>query len=504
MMSTSPGLAPNPSPRTSPREPPASNSSAAKQSAALFSVLAALVITAAKLLTGILTGSLGMLSEAAHSFVDLVASAITFVSIRLADRPADEDHNYGHGKVESLSAFVETVLMLGSAVWIVYEAVRRLLLHEHLALNLSPWPFVVLLLSVAVDISRSRRLAQTAREHHSQALQADALHFRTDIFSSLAVLLGLAATALGERLHLPGLERADPIAALVVSVIILRLTWSLARQTIDTLLDATPTHHPDGSRANIRRDLFRELSHINGILDVNRIRIRQSGAGFFADLTLSLPRALTFQRSEAITAAATAAVQHHLPGADVVVHSIPVAAAAESLHDRVRAVAARANRSIHDLTLQQHGNGLHLEQHLEVSESMPLREAHNLVTELEADIRHDIPEIRSILTHIESEPATIEHPDSLDPDRALEQRLRRLATTIPGLLDIHDIRVTRVPGSRSGLPLTQISCHCTLDDDLPMSRVHELITELETAFKRKSPEVTRLLIHPEPATDNRR
>ena len=477
---------------------------AAKRAAALFSVLAALGITALKLLTGLLTGSLGMLSEAAHSSVDLVAATITFFSIRVADRPADEDHNYGHGKIESLSAFVETVLMLGSALWIVTEALRRLFSHQHLALSLSPWPFLVLLLSIAVDFSRSRKLRQTARETRSLALEADAVHFGTDIWSSLAVLLGLTATWLGERFHLPRLEAADPIAAIVVSAIILRITWSLARQTIDTLLDATPSHNPDGSRANIRRDLFRDLSRVDGILHVDRIRIRQAGAGFFADLTLSLPRTLTFQRSEAITAAATAAVQRHLPAADVVVHSVPTASAAETVHDRVRAVAARSNHAIHDLTLQQHADGLHLEQHLEVAEAMPLREAHNLVTELEADIRRDVPEIHSILTHIESEPATIERPSSLNRDRSLELRLRHIASTIPGLVDIHDVRVTRMPGTHTEQPLIQVSCHCTLPDDLPMARVHELITELESEFKRESPEVTRLLIHPEPATDNRR
>ena len=492
---------------TATRDPaptPTQNATTAKRSAALFSVLAALVITALKLLTGLLTGSLGMLSEAAHSSIDLVAAIITLFSIRVADRPADDEHNYGHGKIESLSAFTETVLMLGSCLWIVTEAVRRLFLHEHLALAISPWPFLVLLLSIAVDFSRARKLHRAARDFSSVALEADAVHFRTDIWSSSAVLLGLAATWLGERLHIAGLEVADPLAALAVSAIILKVTWELARQTIDNLLDATPTHNADGTRANIRRDLVRELSAIDGVLSVDRLRIRQSGPRFFADLSLGLPRSLTFQRTESITESATAAVQHHLPGADVVIHSTPRASLAETVHDRVRAVAARANLSIHDLVLQQHGEGLHLEQHLEVDETMPLRQAHDLVTELETAIRKDVPEIFSILTHIESEPATIAHPASLDRDRQLEVRLRRLAATIPGIEDIHDVLVTRMPGSHGEHPLIQVSCHCTLPDDLPMARVHDLITDLESAFKRESPEVTRLLIHPEPATDNRR
>ena len=480
------------------------SASSAKRSAALFSVLAALVITALKLVTGLLTGSLGMLSEAAHSSIDLVAAFITLFSIRVADRPADEDHNYGHGKIESLSAFVETVLMLGSSLWIITEAVRRLFLHERLSLSLSPWPFVVLLLSIAVDFSRARKLHQTAQAHHSLALEADAVHFSTDIWSSTAVLLGLATTWLGERLHITGLEIADPLAALVVSAIILRVTWKLARQTIDNLLDATPSHNADGTRANIRRDLYRDLVRIDGVLSVDRLRVRQSGSSFFADLTLGMPRKLTFQRTERINEAATAAVKRHLPGADVIIHSVPLASKTETIHDRVRAVAARENLAIHDLTLQKHGEGLHLEQHLEVDETMPLRKAHDLVTELEAQIHKDVPEIRSILTHIESEPSTIAQPSSLERNRQLEVRLRRISGTIPGILDIHDVLVTRMEGSHPHEALIQVSCHCTLPDDLPMARVHELITTLETEFKRDSPEVARLLIHPEPATDNRR
>ncbi len=259
------------------------------------------------------------------------------------------------------------------------------------------------------------------------------------------MLLGLAATYLGERLHIVALTIADPIAALLVAGIILRVTLRLARRTIDNLLDATPTHNPDGSPTNTRRDIVRALAGIDGVLSVDRLRIRQSGARFFADVTLAMPRNLTFQRTEQVTAAATGAVQHYLPEADVVIHSVPTASKAESLHDRIRAVAARSNLSIHDVNLQQHGDVLHLEQHLEVDENMPLRKAHDLVTQLESDIRRDVPEVTSILTHIESEPATIEQPASLDRDRAIERRLRRVAATIPGILDIHDVLVTRLP-----------------------------------------------------------
>jgi cation diffusion facilitator family transporter len=519
---------------------------AAKRAAAIFSVLAAALVALLKLLTGLLTGSLGMLSEAAHSAIDLIASAITLFSVQVSDRPADEVHNYGHGKVESLAAFVETGIMLASCAWIVYEAVSRIVHHSHLALrpSLWPWPFAVLFFSIAVDFSRSRTLGRIARQHRSDALAADSLHFATDMWATLAVMLGLGATYAGERLAHPWLEYADPIAALVVAGVILRVSWRLAHQTIDALLDATPTTDPTSderpSKDQLRANLLHDLTAIPGVLTVERLRTRRSGSNYFADVTLGLPRNLTFQRSEQLTLAATQAVQRHLPGADVVVHTVPTASLAESVHDRIRAVAARRNLAIHEISVQQISGQqhdplhprLHIEQHLEVDETMPLRQAHEMVTDLEAEMRREVPSIASILTHIESEPATIERPASLERDRELELRLRRVAAAFPEVLDIHEVYVTRhgpsvvpaAPHSASGehsatgpqpatnnwqpataFPeRTQVSCHCTLPDDLPMARVHAVITALEGAFKLVAPEVNRLLIHPEPATDNRR
>jgi len=467
---------------------------AAKRAAALASVFAAFAVTLLKLLTGLFTGSLGMLSEAAHSSIDLIAAALTLFSVQVSDRPADEEHNYGHGKIESLSAFVETFLMLGSCVWIMTEAIRRIFFRQHLALVPSIWPFAVLLLSIGVDYSRSRNLYRVAQQHGSPALEADAIHFGTDMWSSFAVLLGLGATFAGQHWQLPLLELADPIAAIVVSMIILRVSWRLARQTVDALLDATPAE----TRVQMRRDLIRDLAAIDGIISVDRVRTRRSGSNYFADLTLGMPRNLTFQRSEQITKAATASVQRQLPGADVVVHSVPTASRAESIHDRVRAVAAQSNLSIHDVSVQQYDGALHLEQHLEVGETLSLRRAHDLVTQLESEIRREVPAIATILTHIESEPATIEKPASLERDRQLEMRLRRAAASFPEIRDIHEVFVTKTNDR------VQVSCHCTLSDDLPMARVHEVITALEGAFKQDAPVVSRLLIHPEPATDNRR
>ncbi len=472
---------------------PQSEISRIKRDTALRSVLAASAITLLKIITGIATGSLGMLSEAAHSSIDLLASIMTLFSLRVADMPPDEDHSYGHGRIESLSAFAETLFMLASSGWIIYEAVKRINHYRHgnaLALEFSPWPILVLLLSIAVDYARSRQLAAVARESHSQALEAEALHFGTDIWSSVAVLVGLLAVYLGQHLRIRLLELADPLAALIVSVIILTVTYRLFRETVDALLDKTPPE--------TRFRMINAVRRIPGVVSVNQLRMRRAGPGYFADITLGMARTISFQRSEQIVFAVTEAVQRITPGTDVVVHTVPTADVHESVFDRVRAVASRANLSIHDVSIQQLDDGLLVEQHLEVPAATSLRDAHDTVSRIESDMRREVPAIHRILTHIESEIDSIEHPTPVDRDRVLVADLRTVAQQFPEIEDIHDITAMQ-HGDR-----VDMSCHCTLPDDWAMDRVHTSISALEAAFLRTHPEVTRLLIHPEPATDNDR
>jgi cation diffusion facilitator family transporter len=475
-----------------------SASSRAKNSAAQSSAAAALGITLLKLITGVLTGSLGMLSEAAHSGIDVLAAGITLLAVRGSERPADEEHNYGHGKLESLSAGLETLLMVGSCFWIGREALLRMLRHTRLELRWSVWPFVVLLLSMVVDYTRSRSLHRAAAAYRSEALEADALHFGTDIWSSAAVLLGLLAAFAGRLWGIPALEYADPIAALVVAAVILRVAWQLARQTMDSLLDATPVE----VRAQVRRDLVRDVEQTGGVLRVERVRVRRSGPDTFVEMSLQMPRNLTFQRSEQITFAATEAVQRLLPGADVVIRTVPTASLGESVFDRIRAVAALMNLAIHDVSVQQLDEGLHVEQHLEVPETMPLRQAHEVATLLETEMRREIPAIKTLLTHIESEPATIAEAAQMAASQNVENQLRATASHFPEILDIHEISLTRGHGGAANS--VQVNCHITLPDDLPMHSVHAVITNFESEFRLSHPQVARVFIHPEPATDNRR
>ncbi len=470
--------------------------SAAKRRVSLHSMLAAAAMTLLKLAAGLASGSLGVLSDAAHSALDLVGSALTFFSVRVSDKPADAGHTYGHAKFENLSAFAEAGLMAISCAWIIWEAMQRIFRHAAVVHH-SIWPVLVLLTSIAVDWWRSHQLAAVAREYKSTALAADAFHFASDIWSTLAVLVGLALSWLGSEMQISWLSYADPVAAMLVSLLILRLTWKLTRETSEVLLDAVP--------GDVRWKIMREVSQVEGVLDIEQARVRRAGSATFADLTVALPRSYTFEHTNELVRATTEAVQRIVPDADVVVHTIPRESNAESIFDRVRAVAARKNVSVHEVSVQSITGKLRVEQHVELDESMTLAEAHNFVTAMEAEILRDVPEVKSVLTHIESEPATIERPQPLDESEQKENEsarlgrmLRSAATEFPEILDVHEILV-----GRTGDHL-HLSCHCTLPDGLTMRRVHEVITGLENRVKLECPEVNKVLIHPEPETDNHR
>jgi cation diffusion facilitator family transporter len=447
-------------------------------------------MTALKLAAGLISGSLGVLSDAAHSGLDLAGAAITFFSVRVSDKPADEDHTYGHGKIENLSSFVEAGLMAISCAWIIWEGIQRIW-HNTFELRYSPWPVLVLLSSIAVDYWRSRELRRVAERTGSPALATDAFHFASDIWASLAVLAGLLATWAGMAYHIDWLRYADPIAAILVSLVILRTTAHLTRETIGVLMDQIPRE--------TRLQIIREAERVPGVLAVEQARVRRSGPHYFADLTLALPRTYTFEHTGELVRAATDAVHRALPQADVVIHTVPRQGRAESTFDRVRAVAARNNVSVHDLSIQSRHGKLNVELHVELNETMSLVEAHSFVSGLEAEILRECPEISSVVTHIESEPATIEQPeDMVEEDRRIEKALRTAASHYNEIIDVHQIKVGRTAEHIS------LSCHCTLPDELSMHRVHEVITALEDRFKLECPEVNRVTIHPEPVTDNRR
>ena len=287
-----------------------------KQSVAFRSVTAALLLTSAKLIAGTFTGSLGILAEAMHSGLDLVAALMTFVAVRVSSRPADRTHLYGHGKIENLSALFEAGLLVITCLWIGYEAVQRLMRGTSL-IQVTWWSFAVIVLSIMVDISRSRMLRRTAKKHHSQALEADAIHFETDIWSSLVVLLGLICVKLASVYpELAWLHRADAIAALLVGVIILAVTAQLTFRSVQALLDAAP----DGLEQTIRDTAMT----IPGIEDCHQVRMRYVGPRLFADIHVLIDGNQTLRDAHALTDQVELAIQSAIPDSDVTVHAEPV------------------------------------------------------------------------------------------------------------------------------------------------------------------------------------
>jgi cation diffusion facilitator family transporter len=288
-------------------DPFPANEQREKSWAALTSLLAAVGLTAFKIIVGVATGSLGILAEAAHSGLDLIAALMTFLAVRISGRPADHTHLYGHGKIENLSALSETLLLLATCGWIVWEATRRLLSH-HSQVEVTAWSFIVMGTSIAIDVSRSRVLAQAAKKYHSQALEADALHFQTDIWSSAVVIVGL----IGAK---SGVWFADAIAALGVSVVVVWVSIQLGRRTIDALLDSAP--------AGMERQVAAVVEAIPGVHDCHNVRIRYSGPVIFIDLHVLVDGSQSLAQAHELTERIEDAIQRAIPRADVTVHPEP-------------------------------------------------------------------------------------------------------------------------------------------------------------------------------------
>ncbi len=281
----------------------------------MSSLLAAVALTTLKIIVGMATGSLGILAEAAHSGLDLVAAALTFVAVRISGRPADRTHLYGHGKVENLSAMAETLLLLGTCAWIIREALHRLTTHK-VEIDVTFWSFAVMAISIVIDVSRSRVLARTAKKYNSQALEADALHFETDVWSSAVVILGLACVKLGEWIPSLGwLREADAVAALGVSALVIWVSWRLGRRTIDALVDSAP--------AGMEERILAAVEAVEGVRNCHNIRVRYSGPVMFIDLHVLVDGRQSLFEAHALTETIEGVIQAIAPQADVTVHPEP-------------------------------------------------------------------------------------------------------------------------------------------------------------------------------------
>ena len=288
-------------------ENPATEAASEKKSIALTSVLAAIFLTSFKLVIGILTGSLGILSEALHSALDLVAAVITYFAVKFSDTPPDEEHNFGHGKIENYSALIETLLLVITCVWIIYEAIRRLVTQE-VQIEVTVWSFIVIVTSIVIDYSRSRELYKVAKKHDSQALEADALHFSTDIWSSSVVLIGLIGAAFN-------FHYADPIAALIVAMIVLSVSYRLGKRSFDALVDRAPR----GLHERVE-EIVKDIIEVKQFHD---IKVRESGPNKFVDLNIHVDKSMTIEQAHEISHMVEEAISGKIKNVKVMVHAEP-------------------------------------------------------------------------------------------------------------------------------------------------------------------------------------
>lgn len=461
--------------------------------AAATSVGAAIFLTTFKLIVGLFTGSLGILAEAAHSALDLGAALITWFAVRVSDRPADESHLYGHGKVENLSALIETLLLLVTCAWIIYEALQRLF-FQTVEIDPSIWAFLVMGISMGIDWSRSRVLYRAAKKYQSQALEADALHFSTDIWSSLVVLLGLSLVWLGGQIGQKEIfMRADAIAALIVALIVISISAQLGKRTVDALLDSAPR----GLAENIT-DAVARVPHVQRVI---RTRVRGSGNQVFAELHVAIPRHLSLEESHMVTQRIRATVRTLVPNADVVVTTTP-SADNEGVVETIQAVAARNHLAVHNISTHQTPKGLLVDLDLEVAPSVSFGQAHQVATDLETYVRaelgarQDALPIADVNVHIEPRAQELVRGHDLAPAEAARyiERLRAIAATLPHVRACREIDLQRANNR------VYLACHLRLDAHLSVAEVHSLTEELENRLRREFPALGRVVIHAEPAS----
>lgn len=427
------------------------------------------------------------MSEALHSGLDLLAAIITFLSIRVSDRPADATHPYGHGKFENFSAFVETGLLLLTALYVIYEAFDRLFFR---AVHIQPsiTAILILLIALSIDITRAKRLQHVAAKFSSEALEADALHFSTDVWSTIVVILGIALVWVGESWNVPWLVYADALAGLTVAAVILWVGSRLGKRTLDALLDAAPE--------GLLEQITRAIGKMEGVLNVQRVRLRRAGNRYFVDATVSVPRTASLEQVHAWSDAIEQRVGEIVPS-DVVVHAEPRAPKGEPFFDSIRAVAQRRGLAIHDLSAQQNDGRLFVELHLEIDPHLSLKEAHRQATELEDEIRELRQEPMEVNIHIEPLGTAISVPDAgagnlHDLARSIESFLNGLPAEYNELLNSHNVVVRQVEHH------ILASCHCVMGSELPVTQVHDVTAALEDRVKEKFPQIYRVTIHPEP------
>ena len=450
-----------------------------KQDVAQSSVFASLLLTILKIVVGLMTGSIGILSEAAHSAMDFGAAALTWFAVRISDKPADSKHHYGHTKIESVTALVETGLLFLTSAWVIYEAVNRLVHGGH-EIEVTWYAIAVVIISIVVDISRASALKKVAKETGSQALEADALHFSSDILSSAVVLVGLAFVYFG-------LEWADAVSGIFVALLVGNAAWQLGRKTIDVLVDAAPE--------GISEQIEEIASGVPGVVAIEKIRVKPAGPFVFVDLSITVSRTFAHDKVRAICTAVEQRLKEEIPESDVSVNARPIALDSETVTERVHVVGLNHNMHAHNISVSLSGDRKQITFDVEVDGRLTIREAHDEVSVLEKELHAEFDGDIDICIHLD--PLRQEErnakPISLEDETRIAGIIRDAAGTIPGIQDVHDIRIRMTEHDRLCVTL-----HCAFSDEILLDDVHSLTSRLEGLIYTTLPETARIIIHAEP------
>ncbi len=450
--------------------------------AVTLSILSNTTLILLKIIIGVYTGSVSIISEAIHSSTDLIAAIIAFFAIRTAARPADANHPYGHGKAESLAAAVEALLIFLAAGLIIYEAARRLYYGEWAIENLD-WGIGVMVFSSAANFIVSRHLFNVARRTESPALAADAWHLATDLYTALGVSLGLVVV------RLTGIHAFDPLVAIGVALFIVKAAWDITRGAIADLLDESL---PAGDMAKIRAVLD---AHRPEYANVRVLRARRAGGGRRIYIALEFPPTVSMLDAHAVTEQLEREIQKVFRDSSVIVEAEapPKQPASETVTEAVERIARRLNLPVHHITVYTAPNHFDVSLHVEVDESLSLDQAHELATRLEEELHRELPGLERVDTHIE--PATRGTLPDEDPTRArarVEALLHEMEEELPPVRGAHDIEVRRNEGKLN------VSLHLTLKGDVPIAEAHHLSGEIEARLKRQVPNIQSVLVHTEP------
>ena len=449
-----------------------------KERAALISVAVKLALTLGKFIAALLSGSLALLSEAGNNLADVATTLLSLYSIRAAARPADEDHQFGHGKVEAVSALIQTGFLFAFALFILIEAVKRLL-NASVEVDPSPFAFAVLVVSIGVDLARWLSLRKIARETQSDALAADALNFATDIVASSFALLGLLAVSYG-------LKSGDALAALGVAMFVGIAGFDLGRRTIHTLVDAAPK--------GMSEPLRKIIQDVPGIMSVETLRLRPIGSLVYGEAAVRVSRSLSIDRFAGIKRAIKQAIARRYGNVSILVTAEPIALDDETIVERTLYIANRRHVPIHHVTVQTLGERKSVSFDAEFDGRLSLGRAHELVTALEDAVADELGDGFEVESHIEPlELAELDGRDSDDAVRAdVIAALLRRAPEDDAIFGIHDVRVRQ---TAAGLV---VNYHCLCDPSLSVASVHSHVDALDHKVKQDCPAISRIVGHAEP------